>query len=186
MNFNFSAGWIPRSLLRMSSFRRMPESSGSFVDTGLRRCDVMLLIPRPLAAGYFIPYFPSSARDSSLITRHPLPLSRHLLFTRHSSRYLIISFDLSHFINPLQTNAYSYPPSETRPRSCSGDTGSISGIPTQSAIFHVQICVMPLSRAVAARYRSKIFILGADFTFDNCWSVPTVVTLGKITLKEAV
>ena len=58
---------MPRSLLRMSSFRRMPESSGSFVDTGLgfgvlrrstayfpvgvRRCDVMMLIPRPLAAG---------------------------------------------------------------------------------------------------------------------------------------
>jgi hypothetical protein len=33
------------SLLRMSSFRRMPESSGLFVDTGLRQCDVMLLIP---------------------------------------------------------------------------------------------------------------------------------------------
>jgi hypothetical protein len=39
------------NLLRMSSFRRMPESSGSFVDTGLRRCDAMLLMPQPLAVG---------------------------------------------------------------------------------------------------------------------------------------
>jgi len=41
----------------------MPESSGLLVDTGsrlatcrgkLRRCDVMMLIPRLLAAGFFI------------------------------------------------------------------------------------------------------------------------------------
>jgi hypothetical protein len=45
---------IPRGLSRISSFRRMPESSGAFVDTGLRQRNVMLLILRPLAAGFLI------------------------------------------------------------------------------------------------------------------------------------
>ncbi len=51
LRVGFPAARYDCSLLRMSSFRRMPESSGSFVDTGLRRCDVMLLIPRLLAVG---------------------------------------------------------------------------------------------------------------------------------------
>jgi hypothetical protein len=42
LRVGFPAACYDCSLLRMSSFRRMPESSGSFVDTGLRRCDVMV------------------------------------------------------------------------------------------------------------------------------------------------
>jgi len=45
LRIGFPAARYDYSLLRMSSFQRMPESSSSFVDTGLRRCDVMLLIP---------------------------------------------------------------------------------------------------------------------------------------------
>jgi hypothetical protein len=45
LRVGFPAARYDCSLLRMSSFRRMPEPSGSFVDTGLRRCNVMLLIP---------------------------------------------------------------------------------------------------------------------------------------------
>jgi hypothetical protein len=40
----------------------MPESSGSFVDTGFRRCDVMLLIPDRLQRGsssLFLAFFVS-------------------------------------------------------------------------------------------------------------------------------
>jgi len=51
LKVQFASSWIPHSLLRMSSFRRMPESSGSLVDTGFRRCDMTLLVARPVTTG---------------------------------------------------------------------------------------------------------------------------------------
>ena len=57
-----SAGSIPRSLLRM------PESSGSYMDTGLRRCDVMTLNTPSACCGvvYFLESFNSKIANSAI------------------------------------------------------------------------------------------------------------------------